>query len=214
MNDETIINILIADDHPMIIDGLRMSLSNVAEVKIVADARDGQSVINVLKKFPVDVILLDINMPGLNGFDTLKKIKPLFPNVKILILSMYDMPEFIRSVIKGGASGYLLKNTGKDELIEAIQKAHRGETYFSRDVRQILKNEENSPTSSVHLTRREKEILRLIAMEKTTSEIAEELFISTHTVDTHRKNLLSKLDVKNAAGLVKFALENGITRTF
>jgi DNA-binding NarL/FixJ family response regulator len=214
MTNETTINVLIADDHPMIIDGLRMSLSNVSEVKIVADASDGESVVEALRKYPIDVILLDINMPGLNGFDTLRKIKPIFPNVKILILSMYGMPEFIRSVIKGGASGYLLKNTGKDELIEAIQKAQKGEIYYSRDVRQILKNEETSPTSSVHLTRREKEILRLIAMEKTTSEIADELFISTHTVDTHRKNLLSKLNVKNAAGLVKFALENGITRTF
>jgi DNA-binding NarL/FixJ family response regulator len=213
MDDEKI-KILVADDHPMIIEGLTLALSGSDSVSVVAKAREGEEVLSNLRKESVDVILLDINMPGLNGFETIKKIKPEYPEIKIIVLTMYDKPEFIRSVIESGANGYLLKNTGKDEMILAIQKVYRGETFFSQDVQKILKKEESDPNSSVHLTRREKEVLCLIAREKTTPEIAEELFISTHTVDTHRKNLLAKLNVKNAAGLVKYAMDNGITRSF
>ncbi len=211
---EAPIRLLIADDHPLIIDGLRTSLSRDESVNIVTHATNGSEVLDALRKQDVDVILLDINMPGMNGFETLKKIVPEFPEVKILILSMYDKPEFIHSLIENGASGYLLKNTNRDEMIYAIQKVHHGNIYFSEEVKRILKKEEEAAGHHEQLTKREKEILKLIAQEKTTSEIAEMLFISTHTVDTHRKNLLAKLGVKNAAGLVKFAIEYGITRDF
>lgn len=211
---EESIRLLIADDHPLIIDGLKTSLSREESLEIVDEAVDGAEVLSALQRHNIDVILLDINMPGMNGFETLQKIVPEFPDVKILILSMYDKPEFIHSLIENGASGYLLKNTGRDEMIYAIQKVHHGNIYFSEEVKKILKKEERAAGGHEQLTKREKEILSLIAQEKTTSEIAELLFISTHTVDTHRKNLLAKLGVKNAAGLVKFAIEYGITRDF
>ncbi len=208
------IRLLVADDHPMILDGLKTSLSREDTIDIVAQAQNGAEVLDLLGKHTIDVILLDINMPGMNGFETLNKIVPDYPDVKIIILSMYDKPEFIHSLVENGASGYLLKNTDREEMIYAIQKVNNGNIYFSEDVKRILRKEEVAASHHENLTKREKEILRLIAQEKTTSEIAEMLFISTHTVDTHRKNLLSKLGVKNAAGLVKFAIEYGITRDF
>lgn len=209
-----IVKVLIADDHPLILDGLKTSMANEEGIKIVAQAKEGHEVLDQLRRHEIDVVLLDINMPGMNGFETLQEIRPRFPDTKIIILSMYDKPEFIRSLIAAGANGYLLKNTGKDEMTYAIKRVTAGDTFFSEEVSRILKHEEEMPGSAVRLTRREKEILQLISEEKTTAEIADQLFISTHTVDTHRKNLLAKLDVKNTAGLVKFAIENGITRDF
>lgn len=216
MNDspDIVIRLLVADDHPMILDGLNTSLSREDSIEIVAQAQNGEEVLEKLSKNDIDVILLDINMPGMNGFETLNKIVPEYPDVKIIILSMYDKPEFIHSLIENGASGYLLKNTDREEMIYAIQKVTNGNIYYSEDVKRILRKEEVAASHHENLTKREKEILRLIAKEKTTSEIAEMLFISTHTVDTHRKNLLSKLGVKNAAGLVKYAIDYGITRDF
>ncbi len=214
MNESGPIRLLVADDHPLILDGLMASLSSEPSIHIVAEVTDGTEVLQTLKKEEVDVILLDINMPGMDGFETLNRLTPDFPDVRIIILSMYDKPEFIHQLVESGASGYLLKNTDRDEMIYAIQKVHHGNIYFSEEVRRILRKEKEAATHHENLTKREKEILRLISEGKTTSDIAEMLFISTHTVDTHRKNLLAKLDVKNVAGLVKYAIEYGITREF
>jgi two-component system nitrate/nitrite response regulator NarL len=208
------INLLIADDHQVVIDGLKSLLSLEDDFQVVGEAQNGKMVLEALKDQKIDVVLLDINMPEMDGIETARRMREQHPNVKILILTMYNRPEFIRNIIEVGASGYVLKNAGKDELINSIRKVERGEDYFSLSVTNTLMDSFKSGTESskVELTKRERGVLTLIAEANKTSEIAEKLFISTHTVNTHRKNLLSKLNIKNTAGLVRYAIENGFTK--
>jgi two-component system nitrate/nitrite response regulator NarL len=208
------INLLIADDHQVVIDGLKSLLSLEDDFQVVGEAQNGKMVLEALKDQKIDVVLLDINMPEMDGIETARRMREQHPNVKILILTMYNRPEFIRNIIEVGASGYVLKNVGKEELINSIRKVERGEDYFSLSVTNTLMDSFKSGTESskVELTKRERGVLTLIAEGNKTSEIAEKLFISTHTVNTHRKNLLSKLNIKNTAGLVRYAIENGFTK--
>ena len=205
------INILIADDHQMIIDGLKSMLAAEGEMQVVGEACNGKEVLARLKQVAVDLILMDINMPELDGIDTTRKLKAQYPRVKVLILTMYNKPEFIRNLMEAGADGYILKNTGKEELLLAIHQLHAGQPYWGKEVTKTVMESlrRGGANNSFSLTKREKEILKLIVAECTTPEIAEKLFISPFTVETHRKNLLSKLNAKNTAGLVKWAVENG-----
>ncbi|AHM63143.1 response regulator containing a CheY-like receiver domain and an HTH DNA-binding domain [Flammeovirgaceae bacterium 311] len=205
------INIMIADDHKMIIDGLTSMLATEAGLQVTGEAANGKELLEKMQKTPVDIILMDINMPELDGIETTRNVKANFPAVRVLILSMYNNPEFIRNLLEVGASGYILKNTGKEELIEAIRQVYAGQNYYGKEVTKVMMESLRGSSSSNNysLTSREKDVLRLIVEECTTSEIAERLFISTHTVETHRKNLLSKLNLKNTAGLVKYAIEKG-----
>ena len=209
------IRIIIADDHQMFIDGAKALLRNEREIKIVGEALNGVQLLSLLEKESTDIVLLDVNMPEMDGIEATAKIRAAFPDIKIIMLTMYNNHEFILSLMNAGASGYVLKNTGKKELLEAIKTVHEGKIYYSKDVTEtILQNFSKPPAEqkleAVQLTEREKEVLKLIALEYTTPEIAEKLFISTNTVETHRKNLMSKLKVKNIAGLVKFALQTGL----
>lgn len=205
------IKILIADDHKMIIDGLKSMLAPIDEVSVVGEAYTGNEVLSQLKQRAVDLILMDINMPELDGIDATRKLKAQYPQVKVLILTMYNKPEFIRNLMEVGADGYILKNTGKEELLEAIRQLHAGQPYWGKEVTKTVMESlrSSTPNNSFSLTKREKEVLKLIVAEYTTGEIANKLFISPYTAETHRKNLLSKLNVKNTAGLVKYAMENG-----
>ena len=158
-------------------------------------------------------------MPSTDGIEVTKQIKSRHPEIKILILSMYNRQEFIKNLIESGADGYILKNSDKSELLGAIHTLQKGESYFGKEItKTIMKSfrKENPPTEmhEVPLTEREKEIVKLIAETMTTSEIAEKLFLSTHTIDTHRKNILSKLQVKNVAGLVRYAVQTGLIKDF
>jgi DNA-binding NarL/FixJ family response regulator len=206
-------NILLADDHQMITDGIKALLADEGQIKIVGEARNGLQVLDILKREGrnIHVIVLDINMPGMDGIETSRRIRREYPWVRILILSMYDKPGFIQQLIKAGVSGYILKNTGKDEFLTAITKIMNNEEYFSKEVTDsVLKSyRSHMNEGTAELTKREQEILKLLANAHTTQEIAEKLFISPHTVDTHRKNLLSKLNLKSTPALVKYALENG-----
>lgn len=207
---------MIADDHQVIIDGLK-SLVEGEEIEAIGEALTGQELMDKLSRNTPDVVLVDINMPQMDGIEASTMIRKKFPLVKIVILTMYDKPEFIRNLVSIGVNGYLLKNTGKTELLTAIRKVYAGEDYFSREVSKTLISSMKSSVfdQQVQLTKREKEVLKLIAKGLSTSEISEELFVSTHTVDTHRKNLLGKLQIKNTAGLVRFAFENGyVTNSF
>lgn len=208
------INLLIADDHQVVIDGLRSLLSLEADFNVVGEALNGKMVLEALKDQKVDVVLLDINMPVMDGIETAKLMREHYPDVKILILTMYNKPEFIRNILEAGASGYVLKNAGKEELIDAIRKVEKGEEYFSISVTKTMMESfrSGSDSNKVVLTKRERGVLTLIAEGDKTSEIAEKLLISTHTVDTHRYNLLSKLNIKNTAGLVRYAIKNGFTK--
>lgn len=210
------IRLLIADDHQVLRDGLKAMLTNHRELEVVAEASNGMEVLEALEKHEVDIVLLDINMPILDGVETCKKLKKLHPFVKVLALTMYDEGTLISRMVKNGAKGYILKNTGKEKLVDAIKTVQNGDTYFSEGVKDALINsmivEKGKSTSSYmpNLTRREKEIIKLIVNEQTTAEIAEQLFISEKTVETHRKNLLQKLNVRNTAGLVRVVLEKGL----
>lgn len=211
------IRIIIADDHQMFIDGIKALLKNEKDMKVVGEALNGEEVLSVLQKEKADIVLLDISMPVMDGIETTKRLHEKFPEVRILMLTMYNKHEFISGLMNAGASGYILKNTGKKELVEAIEAIYEGKNYFSKDVTEtIMKDLHKKPSEVkielVQLTKREKEVLILIAQEFSTRQIADKLFISQNTVETHRKNLMSKLKVKNLAGLVKFALQTGLIK--
>lgn len=205
----------IADDHQVLLDGLYTLLAAADDLEVVGTGQNGQEVLQFLRDHPVDVVLLDINMPVLNGIETCKILHKDYPQVRVLALSMYEKASFIQQMLKNGASGYILKNTGQDELVEAIRTVHRGEQYLSKVVSDtLMQSMLGRPATSrqyiPEMTRREKEILLLIAKEFTTQEISEQLHISLNTVETHRKNLLSKFGVRNSVGLIKIALERGL----
>lgn len=186
----------------------------VDDILIVGTALNGNEVMEMLKTHEVDIVVTDISMPGMDGITLNSAIKKQYPHVKTLVLSTYSDPDKIIKLVGNKANGYLLKNAEKDELLKAIYTIDSGDNYFSKEVQEKY-------TSSVFvgdrmageepvLSKREKEILKYIAEEFTTPEIAEKLFISQYTVNTHRKNLISKLGVKNVAGLVKYAFRKGM----
>ncbi|MCR9290590.1 MAG: response regulator transcription factor [Bacteroidetes bacterium] len=210
-------NILLVDDHQIIIDGLRRLLEGEENIGVLHEAQNGAETIKIATEEAVDLILLDINLPDKSGFDICKELKSQSDDCpKIIALTMYGNAGYINKMIKAGVDGYLLKNTGREELLKAIDSIMKGERYFSKEVTDTLvagAQPTKQPKSSdfiQKLTRREKEILQLITEEYTTDEIAGKLFISSTTVITHRKSLLRKLNAKNVAGLVKKAFEFGL----
>lgn len=209
------IRIVVVDDHQMFIDGVRSMLSQETEIQVVGEAHHGVELLTLLESLAVDIILLDVNMPEMDGLEATRRIRLRFPSVKIIMLTMHSNTEFIFGLMNAGASGYILKNTGKAELLEAILAVQQGKTFYSKEVsdkilQDLPKNPNQKKLEEVHLTEREKEVLKLITLEYSSQEIATALFISVNTVETHRKNLLSKLHAKNIAGLVKFAIQTGL----
>ncbi len=213
-----IINILIADDHQLFIDGLIAMFNNHSFIKVKATVNNGKETLQKLKENDFDVVLLDINMPELNGIETARLIALKYSQTKIIILTSYIEKELVTQLIKIGIHGYVLKNTNKSELETAIDTVCNGEKYFSSDVALNIIDAKTKSTytdsfnkTNHQLTNREIEILKLITKELTTKEIADTLSITEFTVKTHRKHLISKLKVKNLAGLVKYAILNGLT---
>lgn len=210
------INILLVDDHQIIIDGLRGLLEGDPVIGQLYEAQNGADTIRIAGEEPIDLILLDIDLPDISGFEVCQQLKAAPSCPKIIALTMHGNAGYINKMIKTGVDGYLLKNTGRDELLRAVKNVMDGERYFSKDVTDALISGMQQPrkpkTSDFiqKLTRREKEILQLITEELTTDEIAEKLFISPTTVISHRKSLLRKLNAKNVAGLVKKAYEFGL----
>lgn len=202
------IDILIVDDHPMVIEGLKTLLSDDDRVAVKTHFTNGQDTLDFLEKDTVNVILLDVNLPDINGVEMVDKILNIRANVGILGLSTYSEPSIINQMIKNGVKGYLLKNATADELVTAISHVHQGNFYFGSEIQKILADSVSQESKDLpKLTRREKHVLTLIADGKTTNTIAEELFISPLTVETHRRNLMQKLEVSNAASLIKIAVE-------
>lgn len=206
------IKVFLVDDHQMVIDGISLLLQNDAEIECVGSARNGVDAIEQLRTLKADVVLLDINMPEMNGIESCKKLLAQQPDLHIIALSMLSEISPIKMMLKQGAKGYLLKNAGKEELLTAIKTVYDGERYFSAEVNTIImdnlagaRKRKQSPFP--RLSRREKEILQLIIEERTTQEIAEQLFISVGTVETHRRNMMNKLGVRNTAGLVRVTFE-------
>lgn len=207
------IQILLADDHPVILNGLVTMLREVEGFEVVARAGNGEEVLRQLEQSRVDIVVLDIQMPGMNGLETAAQIRQRFPAVRVLALTMHTEVAYVERLLHLGVAGYVLKNTQMDELVQALRQVHAGQTYFSPEVLQILADRAargDQQDLRDLLTRRELEVLRLIACEYQNPAIAEALFLSPETVKTHRKNLLRKLNVSNTAGLVKFALQHGL----
>ena len=199
-------SIFIVDDHYMVIEGIRSLLQNENGIEWTGHATNAASCLAFLKKHLPDVILMDINLPDKNGIDLCKEVKEKYPSVFIIGLSTFNQQSFIQKMMDYGASGYVLKNATQEELITAIETVIKGKTYLSEEATHTLRKE-NAP--NIVLTRREKEVLELIADGMTNAEIAQQLFISVTTVDTHRKNLLAKLEAKNTAALIKIAVSGG-----
>lgn len=207
------IQILLADDHPVILNGLVTMLREVEGFEVVARAGNGEEVLRQLEQVRVDIVVLDIQMPGMNGLETAAQIRQRFPAVRVLALTMHTEVAFVERLLHLGVAGYVLKNTQMDNLVQALREVYAGQTYFSPEVLQILADKAakgDQQDLRDLLTRRELEVLKLIAREYQNPAIAEALFLSPETVKTHRKNLLRKLNVSNTAGLVKFALQHGL----
>lgn len=207
---------MIADDHRVFREGIVSILENTGEIRVIAQAQDGKQVMEKLRQIKPELILMDISMGEAGGIETTRLVKEQYPEIKVLVLSMHSESSYIVKMLEAGASGYLLKDAGSSELINAIKAVAEGHTYFSSQVSatlvdQLVKGKKPAERKEgVQLTKREIEVLRLIAEEYSNSEIAEKLFISIRTVDTHRRNLLEKLGLKNTAGLVKYAIKHGI----
>jgi DNA-binding NarL/FixJ family response regulator len=210
------IKILVADDHQVFREGIQSILEDLEDIKVLAQAADGQEVMDKLGSIKPDIILMDITMGKVNGIETTKWVKEHYPQIKILVLSMHDESDYIIKEIEAGASGYILKDAGSDEMIRAIRQVALGHTYYDQQVAAVMadyftkKNERSARLAELPLSKRELEVLQLIAEEFTNPEIASKLFISIRTVDTHRRNLIEKIDVKNTAGLVKYAIRHGL----
>ena len=210
------IRVLVADDHQLYRAGIKALLEEEQDILITLEASDGSAILQKMAQNPVDIVLMDIDMPGMNGVEATRQVKQQHPDTRILILSMYDDLEFILNVLKAGASGYLLKESENLDLASAIKALAIGSSYYSEKISLKLCNylaqiaSPPPPQPSPGLTKRELEILRLISSEFTNVEIAEKLFISDNTVFTHRKNLLSKLGARNTAGLIRSASKLGL----
>lgn len=212
------IRIALADDHQLVLDGLKALIKEVEEFEFVAEATNGKRLLDIIQTIQIDVALIDIDMPVMSGLQAIEEIMRTKPEVHCLALTMHNEKGMIQRVVNAGASGYILKNIDQTDLVDAIKKVHSGGKYFSEDVTMTLAGGNRGAERTVtyqnaglndSLTEREIEILRLIAQGFSNKEIGDQLFISHRTVDTHRTNLMKKLDVHNIAGLIRYALRAG-----
>lgn len=210
------IKIFLADDHHVFRDGIRILLESEPPFEVISEAATGLEVLEQLKsKFP-DILLLDIDMPEINGLELMKYLSAQYPKVPVLVLSTHDDEQFIIHMMKNGAKGYILKSCRKDELILAIKTVYAGGSYFGKEVSDKLiysaerKEQSLKKTAKIPLTQREVEVLKLVAQGLTNQEIGQRLFISHRTVDTHRRNMMVKLDLHNAVALTHYAAQHGL----
>lgn len=219
------IRVFLADDHLILLDGLVAVLSQEQQIKVVGTAQNGEEIISKLVQTKADVLVLDINMPICDGIQVLKDIKSYKEktnsnfNIKTIMLSSYTDVKLVKEVMKLGAAGYLSKECPGENIVHSINQVSQNKEFFSEDIQlkinefiilNKIKHDENFNINGVFLTDREIQVVKLIAQEYNTKEISEELFVSVHTVDTHRKNIMKKLGVKNTIGIVKFAINNNL----
>ncbi|HZH64839.1 MAG TPA: response regulator transcription factor [Flavisolibacter sp.] len=210
----SVIKLAIIDDHEVIINGLKAMLSAYSHFSIIYTANNANDLLSLLKNEQPDVLLMDIQMPEMNGVELCKHVHKQYPAIKIIAFSSFDDSHYVKQIIRNGASGYLLKNAEQQSIITAIEKVVTGEEVIDEAIKKILIGESitghRRSIFDIPLTNREKEILKLIAGELTNQEIADQLFISLRTVETHRFNLTQKLGAKNTASLVKEAMKRGL----
>jgi two-component system response regulator NreC len=211
------IKILIADDHDVVRSGLKMLFHSAGDFSVVAEASNGNDAITLVAKHKPSVAILDISMPGKNGIEATGVIKREHPSTKVLILTIHENEEYVYQMVRAGANGYVLKDAGKKELFAAVRAVAAGERFFSPGISKIIIEEfirraqaENVPSSLSPLTKRETQILSYIALGLKNPEIAEKLFLSVRTIDTHRTNIMYKLNIHNTAQLVRYAIEHGL----
>lgn len=211
---DSVKKILIVDDHQMFIDGLKSILHKQKEFTVYAEALDGESALEIIKNDKPDIVITDISMPGMTGIELTHKIKSDYPEIKVIVVSMYNDSNVVSEILMAEAEGYILKNTGKQELLNALTKIANNGTFYCNDVistmiKHVKKDSEVQNEIKI-LSDREIEVLKLIAEEYSSDQIAEKLFISKRTVDSHRANILAKLNIKTLAGLIKFSIRNNI----
>jgi len=216
------IRVFVADDHNIVRRGLISILSLMEDVEVVGEAEDGRTAVEQVMKIIPDLVLMDVSMPNLNGMEATRRIKNRMPEVRVLVLSAHDNEAYVLESLRSGANGYILKNTSADDLHAAIRVVNSGQAYFSPGISKILaedyvrrvtdpsNTEAIPPPNGPRLTDREREILQLIAEGLSHQQISDQLHISIRTVDTHRNNIIQKLDIHDAAGLVTYAIKNGI----
>lgn len=210
------IKILLADDHQMFIDGVRAVLNLHPQFEVVAECATGQQAVEYIQRAAVHIAVMDVNMPVMDGIEATKIMKELQPELKIVVVTMHHELSVIQRLLRAGADTYLLKNTSADELLMALEKTWKGESYTSPAIAQsmteALRLQKKNEQASTTLTPRESEVLHLIADGLTNVEIADKVSLSINTIDTHRKNLLAKLGLRNTAQLIRYAVEKGLIR--
>ncbi len=206
------ITVLIADDHTILRRGLVSLLSLNKSIEVIGEAEDGRSAVEMALRLEPDVVLMDLSMPVLNGLEATDQLKRESPGMKVLILSAHDNDEYVAQVVRSGANGYVLKNTSPEELYAAIRTVHSGHTFFSPSLSGRFGERGDGAAGPLEsaLTTREREVLQLIAEGETHQHIADRLFISVRTVDTHTNNIMKKLNLHDTASLVTYAIKNGI----
>ncbi len=211
------IKIVLADDHKIMREGMRSMLEQEEGLEVVSDAENGREAFEIAKELNPDIIIMDINMPDMNGTEATRKIRKSCGRTKIIALSMHSDKFIVMEMLKAGASGYLLKDCSGQEIVSAIRAVHAGNSYLSPEITggviddYVQKAAGNQPKSPVRLTTKEREILQLIAEGHTSKKISSHLNIAVKTVETHRINIMNKLDLHNIADLTKFAIRHGIT---
>jgi len=207
------IRLFIADDHQIILDGFCSIFEVVEDIEVVGKGKNGKEVLTFLENNTVDIILLDINMPILNGVETCKMVNRDYPDVQVIALSMFDQQSYLKRMIQHGARGYLLKDDSATEIEQAIRTVYQGDRYVSSQLKDMLASIDfllgSNKKGLIDISEREQQVLELLSEGLTDQQIGDKLFISFHTSKTHRKNLLSKFNAKNAAELIKMALEKG-----
>lgn len=210
------IRIILADDHKITRQGLRLLIEKQQDMKVVAEAKDGRTAVDLANQTPADLVIMDVTMPDLNGIEATRQIITNSPSVKVIALSMHSDNLFITEMLKSGASGYLLKDCAFEELARAIRSVMNGDTYLSPTISRAVIDDylhrisDNISNEDV-LTNREKEVLQLLAEGKSTKQIAKALYVSTKTIETHRRQIMDKLNIHNVAELTKFAIRKGFT---
>lgn len=205
-----VLKLYLVDDHQMLLDGLKALLAGEDQFTIVGESNNGKFALREIEALRPDIVLTDINMPEMDGIELTREVKKQFPDTKIIALSMFGERGTISDMLKAGVNGYILKNTGKEELIKALWKVIGGGMYFSEEVNTEMMKANAETAREIPLTAREIEIVELIAKEMSNAEIGATLFISERTVETHRKNIFRKTDTKSVIGLLKWAIDRRI----
>ncbi|GAA4441252.1 response regulator transcription factor [Pontibacter saemangeumensis] len=216
MAEEKLIRVVITDDHKIIREGLKSLLERDPALSVVGEASNGRELLELLPETPADVVLMDINMPEMDGYEATRRVRELYPGTQVIALSMLNNEPFVQKMIGSGAAGYILKTTGKEELRSAIRLVASGTTYICSDLslkmlNKVMEPEEpqkTEPATGKALSKREVQILALIAEGYTNADIADKLFTSKRTIETHRQNIIEKTQAKNTANLIKYAIQH------